>query len=242
MNRDDAIRKIRALLNRAGRTEAEADTAQILAAALAEKAGLDLQQIDLTDPTRPPLVLVHREIAHWASKRPPEAFYASLIVQEYFDVTPLNVAGWDGERILFIGYPHHLDVAEYVFEFVLAEFRRAWNRRQSRTKARKAFVFGAYVALRDKLSNKRAKPYDAGSPLAVESSARAARLRYIREHFGETTSSEAQPKGTRTGATRAGWKAGQEIDIHSGLEGGDQSRADALPAPPGPQLALPSPL
>jgi hypothetical protein len=88
MNHDEALAKIRKLLGTQGRTDAEADTAQILAAALAEKHGIDLE-----DAARPEAeqttVIIHRVVGQWG-KVPIEATYASLICKRFFDVQQLE--------------------------------------------------------------------------------------------------------------------------------------------------------
>lgn len=218
MDKDSALRKIRALLNRSGRTDQEIDTAQMLAAVLADRAGIDLDSVDLSDPSRPAPVLVHREIAKWAGRRPVEAMYAGQILDEYFEVSTLTACGWYGEQVLVIGYPHHVDVAEYVFGFLVAEFRRVWNRRTSRTKARKAFMWGAYCALDAKLRARFGRPYATGASLSPVASAEAARTKYIHDHFGPTKASSIAPQSSRAVASRAGWRDGQGIDIRPGID------------------------
>ena len=82
MTRDEALSKIKKLLVSSGRTDAEIDTAQMLAAAIAERHNIDLAEVDREEQQRQ-MVITHRVVGEW-TKMPPEAEFASLICQRFF--------------------------------------------------------------------------------------------------------------------------------------------------------------
>ena len=224
MNQSDAINKIRKLLNRNGRTEAEADTASILAAALAEKHGIDIAGLDQADEQRRNGI-THREIKRWV-KSPPEADYAHMICKDYFEVSPFTQVVWM-ERLIFVGTEWHIEIAAHVFDFLLHEFRWQWNRRRGRCRNRKQFMFGIYIALDSKLHSRFATPVDA--PAGIEISWKGRRKKYIEDNFGEMTSSSIEPATKRSAAIHHGWRAGRDIEIRAGINGGNQKQPEALP-------------
>lgn len=226
MTRDEAIDKIRKLLNRNGRTEAEADTATILAACLAEKHGIDIAEIDRADQNRE-VQITHQVFGEWANV-PDEAVYASLICKRFFEVSSFEQSNWMSGKLIFVGTEHHLTIAKYVFEFLVGEFRRAWNRRQSkRVKKRKAFLYGAYQALFSKLYLRFEQTKPAQLELALEVNFKAKREQYIKEHFGQMETASAGPKA-KSAATIHGWHAGQSIDIRPGVQGNAEKPPNEL--------------
>lgn len=219
LTRDQATEKIRKLLQKNGRTEAEADTAQILAAALADKHGIDIATVSLEED-KARHVLTYEMIGSWAIT-PPEAMYAGQICQIFFDVTVLVSYPVIGcEALNFIGTKSHIQIAQYVFTFLVGEFRRRWNSRRGRCKARKQFLYGMYFALRNKLAQRTAQDLPVDLP-GLMISERARRAKYIQDTFGETTEGSVAPKGrTGTAATRGYW-AGKDIEIRDGIQAGD---------------------
>jgi hypothetical protein len=227
MNRSDAIDKIRKMLNRNGRTEAEADTASILAAAIADKHGIDIASLDQAEADRAQEI-THKEIGAWF-KTPSEALYAAAICKGFFEINALTLCSY-AERQIFIGTPLHIEIAEYIFGFLLKEFRWQWNRRRGKSRNRKAFIFGCYLALRAKLENRFKQPEQSGQmEFSLTVSLRARRDAYMDEKFGETTSSPLGPKERGGAAMNNGWRAGQDIEIRPGVNGGNQKQPQALP-------------
>ncbi len=219
MTREQAFEKIRKLLQTSGRTDAEADTAQILAACLAEKHGIDLAEVD--NVGNPDLVkLTHRTVGEWA-RVPDEGVYASLICQRFFEIKALETHRLFMAQMVFIGTEQHITIAEYVFEFLRGEFSRAWNRRRNkRIKARKRFIYGCYIGLLQKLAARFEKS-DASSTALVVSLA-AKREAYLKENFGETKTNSVAPKNVNGKAASVGFQAGKEIDIRDGVAAGQQ--------------------
>ena len=217
-------------MQRNGRTEAEADTASILAAALAEKHGIDIAGLDQADDQRR-AEITHREVGHWA-KTPPEADYASLICKRFFEVSPLSTHKLWLEQIVFIGTPLHIDLAEYVFKFLVHEFRWQWNKKRGRCKNRKQFIYGCYQAVFTKLYTRFL--VDAPEETsALELSFKARREAYMKEQFGETKSNNITPKNKTSAALNRGWHAGQDIELRPGVAAGNSKAATQLEMPNG---------
>lgn len=226
MTRDDAIAKIRKLLNRKGRTEAESDTAQMLAAALAEKHSIDIAELDRLDQAAASQI-THKTVGEWLHV-PPEADYAATICNRFFEVNSITRAGWT-EELVFVGTSHHIEIARYVFEFLIGEFRRAWNRRHNkRLKKRKQFMEGCFIALFSKLLERFEKPAKAQLELGLEVSWKAKRQAYIADNFGSLKSVPVCSKDRNGVALRHGYRAGEEIEIRPGVNGSTDKNHDQI--------------
>lgn len=217
MTKDEALQKIRKLLATAGRTEAEADTAQILAAALAEKHGIDLEFVDQAEAERRSR-LTDIEVERW-TQIPLEASCAAFICEEFFEVNYLSVGLPWQSALQFIGTEHHLAIAEHVFKFLLREFRWQWRHKRGRCKNRQQFIWGCYAGLVTKLRARSAQPEVEGSK-AIEISWKARRDQYVKDKWGETTSRSVAPKAKRSAAIAAGYRAGKDIEIRPGVDAG----------------------
>jgi len=222
----DIVAKLRKLMNTNGRTEAERDSAEILAAALAAKHGIDLQQIELA-AERPSMVITERVVGQWFSK-PKEASYAAGICVKYFEVSQVTVITvYDGAKETFVGLDWHLDIAEHVFRFLIREFRYAWTHRKNRRiKNRNAFLHGAYVGLLIKLNER----FDRGAASGIELSWKAKREAYMEENHPDTESSPIAPKQKSSAALSHGIRAGGEIEIRPAVKPGATVRHGELPA------------
>ncbi len=64
LTKDQAMEKIRKLLSGRGRTEEEADTAAILAAAIAAKHDIDISDIDRAEQSRA-AIITHQCVGQW---------------------------------------------------------------------------------------------------------------------------------------------------------------------------------
>ena len=138
----------------------------------------------------------------------------------------------------------HIEIATYVFEFLIKEFRWQWNRRRGRCRNRKQFIWGAYLALACKLRERFERPSNAS--LELEISWDAKRRAYMEEQFGKTESASIAPKKKAGAAINRGWQAGRDIEIRPGVASGPTAKAAALPSgstrllnAPSPQYELP---
>lgn len=220
MTRSEATDKIRKLLHTKGRTEAEADTATIIAAALAAKHNIDIAELDQADRNRE-IQIIHQCFGQWTAM-PDEATYASLICRKFFEVSPFESGRHFLRIMIVVGTEQHLTIARYVFDFLMGEFRRAWNRRPNkRIKKRKAFMHGIFQALFTKLYFRFEDTKPPQLELALEISFKARRNKYISENFGEMGTSAIKPRNIANAAANAGWQAGQNIEIRPAVEPAD---------------------
>lgn len=214
MTREEAMEKITKLLRTQGRTCDEAETAQRLAAALADKHDIDLSQLDREEQERV-LRVGQESLGRWRSV-PPEASLAARIIRNHFDVQCISVASWEGTELVQIGMDHHRAIAGHVFEFVVAAFRKAWSRRTNRRLRKRAdFMEGLYRGLSYALAcaaeeiEKDATPDQAGLVAATGARIEA----YMRERWPNATTTNIKPRSC-SGSLQAGFRAGMEIEIN----------------------------
>jgi len=230
MNQSEAIEKIKKLLKTKGRTEAEADTAQILAAAMAAKHGIDIAALDAPEEMKRNEIR-HKVVGQWAVT-PPEAQYASLICTNFFEVSAITGAEFIKHRWMvveteiMVGTEWHLQVAEYVFNFLIKEFRWQWNKRRGRCKNRKQFMWGIYLGLRRKLRERFASER---VTTELEISFSAKRDAYMKEQWPKQTTHSITPQKNKGAAVERGRHAGMDIEIRPGVQAGEQSSQEALP-------------
>jgi hypothetical protein len=222
VTKSEASEKIKKLLNNKGRTEAESDTAQIIAAALAEKHGIDIAALDVEDE-RNRVEITHRTFGEWTSI-PCEADYAALICEEHFEVSTIALNGWT-EKKVFVGTEWHLQIAEYIFNFLIKEFRWQWNKKRGRCKKRKLFMWGCYIALSRKLQAQFART---NPSTALEISFKAKRADYMKGQWPKSTKGIVSPEQKKGAALHRGWMAGKDIEIRPGVKGGDQNQQAQL--------------
>jgi len=226
MTKEEAAQKIRKLLKRNGRTEAEADTASILAAALADKHGIDIAGMDQAEEQRR-VEITHKIMGEWM-KAPPEADYAALVCKNHFEVHAFKRSGWT-EKIVRVGTEWHLTVAEYIFKFLITEFRWQWNKKRGRCRNRKQFIWGCYIALAAKLRERFARPANGDRSLEISFAAR--RKKYIEDNFGQMENVTVSPASRKGAAISHGYRAGQDIEIRPGVEAGNQQQNGQLVFP-----------
>jgi hypothetical protein len=155
--------------------------------------------------------------------------FASLICKKFFEVNALTVCGFCEETMTLIGTEHHLQIARYVLDFLTGEFRRTWNRKKGRCKKRKDFLWGCYVALDQKLSERFGSR--GGATTAVEVSWKAKRDAYMQETFGETKATDVRKKAKPSAAARQGFINGREIEIRPGVDGKEAPRRGQVGQP-----------
>lgn len=232
-DRAAAIEKIQKLLRmKRGGTQSESETAERLAEVIALKAGIDLSDVSEEDTAARLVVITHRIMGEW-SKEPTEAFHAGLICRRFFNISTFAQVGWTEKRI-FVGTELDLDIAAYVFNCCVNEFRHAWNKRRGRCKKRAEFIYGCYVGLFTKLKERFPKlfePAHEGNALVV--SMLEKRRQYIEEHFGPMETKSVQAKNTNNAAAARGFHAGRDIELRPGIKGGVTVKPEQLTGPGG---------
>ncbi len=214
------IEKLKKLLRmKRGGTPDEIATALELARSLAEKHGIDLNGIDPDAPDREKRQpITHADIViggriQW------ECNYASLICNEFFEVKVfVNQFAWRKSGLTFVGTAWDVEIAQYVYHFLVGHFRREWRDKRGRCRNRRAFMFGMLCGLASKLRARRPKQ-SAGLGIVPVSAALQERKNYIALHFGDLTQTKAAPDSDAAAAENRGWQAGQDTEIRSGLEG-----------------------
>jgi hypothetical protein len=215
MTNQEIIEKIKKLLRmKRGGTSAEVETALNLAQELARKHGIDLANVDPNEESE------QRRITHEDAVRSGriqwESKYAMLIAQNFFNVTTvIRAVGWRQCVLTFIGTAWDVQIAIYVFRFLVGHFRREWNSRRGRCRNRQAFMYGMFIGLSTKLSEKRPMVNTDGLALIVHDKAR--RDRYMQTTFGETKQTSTKPDGDAAEAKYRGWLAGRETEIREGV-------------------------
>ena len=227
MTQSEAADKIRKLLNTSGRTDAEADTARTLAEALAYKFQVDLTSI--RDSLGHRDAITNRVLGTW-SKIPQEAALAGRIVRNFFDVLIVTQEGYQCQ-IYGVGTASQLDIAEYVFRFVVDEFRRQWNHKRGRCRKRADFMQGLYDGLRVKMyldvqRLKAREPEVEAGHSAIVLDQEAAQRAHFEAHFGKLTTTQVKPRSAHSKSAQRGAMLGRHISVNPGIRG---QTVDALP-------------
>ena len=218
MTKEEALEKIKKLLRTNGRTEAEADTASVLASCITQKHGIDLETVDLSSKTSSNEIthLVVETYRKWKA----EYSFAGLICKRFFEVHIVHVSipslsGRD-HLMVFIGKPQHIEIATYVYHYLVRIFALAWNNRSNkRLKKRKDFIVGAYLSLSHKLT----------IPTHVDQQQLILNRFHQREEYLKSTFNGAGERNVLTNIKSrsgcAGWVAGKDINIRPAVEGAE---------------------
>lgn len=232
-DKERILDKIKKLLRmKRGGTPGEIETALALAAELARKHGINLDSVDPdAEPAQP---LGHID-AVTAARIQWECKYAGLICHNFFNVTLLlrNKPcvrlrnGWPRRAcdymITFIGLDRDIQIALYVYHFLVRHLRYTWRTGRGRCRNRQAFLYGMYVGLFTKLDEQR-KLHANEEGLIFIGRQVALRQEYMRSSFGETKESDAKPDGDAEAAHYVGYLAGRATEIRSGIGSSGQAR------------------
>lgn len=228
-DREKAIDKIKKLLRmERGGTPDEIATAIKLAQELAAKHGIDLDSVNPDEEDAKP---INHQDAEQATRIQSECTYSSLICQRFFNVSCFSRVIWyrhsEGKRIntwalTFVGTAWDIEIALYVYHFLVRQFRHAWNHKSGKSRNRTAFMDGFYDGVYDVLSRKMPREVTAenhSNAVVAISRALMRRNDYIAEYFGEMETSDMKVDHDADGAHRLGFLAGRETEIRSGVKG-----------------------
>lgn len=229
--RDKILDRIKKLLRmKRGGTAAEVETALTLAYELARKHGIDLGQVDPNEePAEQPISHID---AVTSARLQWECKFSGLVVHSFFNVNCLirflggtsfkGLGGRYGMRgtsqycITFIGTAWDTQIAIYVYTFLVRAFRDAWRTRRGRARNRHAFMHGMYHGICSRLDEQR-KQQVSGEGLILIGRQLARREQYLQQHFPKTESVDITPDADATAASLAGYSAGRDTEIRSGL-------------------------
>lgn len=222
----DIIEKIKKLLRmKRGGTPAEIETALALAAELARKHNLDLDEIDPDDiQDRQPLTHID---ATTSSRISWECKYAGLVCQQFFNVTVLlqrgdeiKMRGWRYStdfKLSFIGTSRDIEIALYIYHYLVGHFRWSWNHRKNkRLRNRQDFLYGMYHGLCYKLDQQRGQQVSGEGLIKLDQQVEL-RSKYMEANFGKTKGHSTVPDSDATASRLAGVIAGHSTEIRTGL-------------------------
>jgi hypothetical protein len=150
--------------------------------------------------------------------------YASAICGRFFRVSCIErevlrvVDGWPTVRrvMTFVGTATDIQIASYVYVFLVRHFAFSWRKHRGRLRNRHAFVDGMHHGLHVKLR--------ASEPPASERQVKGTELalvenrNYITQFIGETQSRPlGRPDGHAMAASYAGFIQGQKTEIRTPL-------------------------
>lgn len=219
MTREEAMEKIRKLLRmKHGGTPDEVATALRLAKELAQKHGIELDKVDPDVENERPIG--HQDFVHGARVQW-ECIYAAQICDKFFNVRAFQAVNEAHTKYVmrFVGTGWDTQIAIYVYTFLCGHFRREWatRKRKRRLRNRQAFMWGMYLGLAAKLRERQ--PEVVQEPGIVLLNRGLARCNaYIAARW-ELKSENIQPDGKADRSRYAGYIAGQETEIRSGVKG-----------------------
>jgi len=236
-NKDDIVRKLKALLRKAdpsaNTTQEEMESAMALAQRLALKYQLDLASIDpfaeefeVNESTFLQSVRINNEVK-----------FAALVIQKFFNVSvyyhsrklPVRFFGANKSRheVKVVGTDTDKAIAKYIFDYLIRQFRDLWNeaRRSGRypTKfpegyqARHSFMLGLVKGVLDRLNAEKAAQCQERA-LMVISNKLAQRKRFLEEKHPDMTEGDDIPQaGWNQEAYDEGVEKGKAIQVRPGM-------------------------
>jgi len=233
----DRIKKL--LRMKRGGTAAEVETALALAAELARKHGIELDGVDPdAEPDRP----ITQLDAATSARIQWECKYAGLVCQQFFNVNMMlhnpKTFSIDGVlyrarrgnrfHLTFIGTERDIQIATYIYHFLVRHFRHCWKTGRGRLRNRQAFFYGMYHGLCSKLDEQRTGQVT-GTGLILLDRALARRDAYCKAQYPNSKSTSSKPDGDADAAKYAGYVAGRKTEIRSGLAPTGQATLLLLP-------------
>lgn len=212
----EIIEKIKKLLRmKRGATHEEFETALSLAQKLAAKHGIDITSINPDEQDREPIT---DELIAKLSRISWEAKYSSLIVKQFFSVESFT----DYRGVIFVGTKTNIEIAQYVFNFLVGRFRYEWKINRGRLRKRQSFMWGMYTALCHKLYEELPTPARGEGLIVVNN--KSAINNYIENKFGKMESSSAKPDNESRIAANRGYNSGLNTHIRKGVSGYKQTK------------------
>jgi len=212
MQNNEVIEKIKKLLRmKNGGTQGEIENALYLAKKLADKHNIDLNSVDEGDQREP---ITHRQSGDPKSRLQSEVKYSAVIVQQFFNVKSIS-SGFRKQAIVFIGTRTDIDIAQYVFDFLITHFRHEWKTKRGRLRSRQSFMYGMYVGICYKLNQAN---HLLGEKEGLILSNRNSEIEdYKNERFNNLKNESVVPKNEAKTAMSRGFASGFNTNIRQGL-------------------------
>ena len=229
-----ALDKIKKLLRmKRGGSAGEVENALRMAQEIAAKHGIDLSSVNPDEEER------ERPITHvdeiLGARIQFECKYAALVCHQFFHVEVFAGRNGDGKfKLTFVGTEWDQQIALYVYRFLVRHFRYEWTHNRGRLRNRQAFLWGMYLGLCSKLREKNPEHSDAHGLVHLER-ALVRRQQYVKDRFGDLSSSSVKPDDDAGAARRRGYDAGQKTEIRPALKGSPVATPKLAP-PERPQL------
>lgn len=148
--------------------------------------------------------------------------FAALIVQRFFRVQPVvcaairRINGWPraGQKLSFVGMATDIEIALYVYHFLVQHFAYCWRKHRGRLRSRYSFMHGMWRGLHAKLAE--------AEPAAAERKVTGTELQisvngYIAEHIGKIQYDRLGDP-TAQAALYAGYVQGRRTEIRSAIK------------------------
>ncbi|MBI5689290.1 MAG: DUF2786 domain-containing protein [Verrucomicrobia bacterium] len=213
----EKIKKLLRLARSSNRHEAELALAHALA--LAREHAIAIDSLNPDESVREKQI-THRDTEAEA-KLTYDKRYALAICRRFFRVTTVEIQCLRpgtffsrlGVRVMFVGTRSDIEIALYVYGFLVGHFARSWRKVQQRFRNRQAYVHGMYIGLTAKLEEQR-DLLPKGTELVV-----AGHEQYILATVGQTTTTAmGKPDHRARAAAWAGFLEGQNTEIHGALQ------------------------
>lgn len=197
-----------------GGTPEEIATALHLAQELANKHKIDLASINPDDETDSKIT--QKEII-LGSRIQWECKYAVLICKKFFHVEIL-IHRLIKLRIVFIGTQNDIEIARYVYAFIVRRMRASWLTKRGRARNRQAFLYGMFLGICSNLRENQ-ENHQSDDGLILIKRGIAQRSSYVKKNFGNDVEYKNVEPNTKSDiALMKGFFAGKEVIIHDGLQ------------------------
>lgn len=215
---NEIIEKIKKLLCfKNGGTPSEIQNALFLAKQLADKHKIDLNTINPNEEREP---ITHASACEGKSRLQYEVKYSALIVSSFFNVESF-ARGYYKKEIIFVGTESDIEIATYVFNFLVSRVRYEWNNNRGRIRNRQSFMWGLYTGICYKLSQARQQLTQQEG--IILSDRKQERRDYLQK-FGELETKNVKPDKEAKAAQQRGFIAGLNTNINKGISTTQKSK------------------
>jgi len=210
--KENTIEKIKKLLRmKKGGTLAEVETALLLAQKIANKHGIDIGSINPDEITREPITQASNKTL---SRLQMESRFVAILIDRFFNVKTFVLCN-GSYSVVFVGTQTDIEIAMYIYTFLVRCFRNEWNNNRGRLRNRKAFMQGLFEGLYVKLNSELPLVNDPAAVVFV--SHQIALKNYMDENYPNLTKTKLSDNKQST-ARYKGYMLGKKIQIRKGIK------------------------